>query len=154
MSGRRVLSSFQTSRHFRTPGEYHYASPMGGTGSRQSALQSPEHEPRTRQSIIMRMVVCPGYDCFGGYSEKVEEVKKPESVGLPKEIWDSRGDKQIWYCNYCRFIWSTHLVLDAPQPYTIRLPIGYFNGEGAGPGFQAVPNARMKPEPKQKSRRR
>jgi len=81
-------------------------------------------------------------------------VNDPASVHLPASIWAEKERKTLWHCNYCGFLWFTHLLVDAPRTFLMRSPVGFYDNFTRPGEFFATPNYRLKPEPIAKRKRR
>jgi hypothetical protein len=97
-------------------------------------------------------MACPAYDCSGP-ANRVHEVNDPASVRLPDTIWADKGNKTLWHCNYCGFLWFTYMIVDAPKPFLMRQPVGFYDNFAKPGEFFATPNYRLKSEPIAKARK-
>jgi hypothetical protein len=99
-------------------------------------------------------MICPAHDCSGGYTNRVHEVTDPASVHLPDTLWTEKERRTLLHCTYCGFLWFTEMIVDAPRPFVMHSPVGFYDNVTKPGEFFATPTYKLKPEPSAKRKRR
>ena len=82
---------------------------------------------------------CPAFGCSG--HRAATKVERPKDDWFPLDLWNDRGAKTFWICDYCGSVWSTEQRF-APLDLGIRA-VGQYEGMG-NRGFNADPSYRLK----------
>jgi uncharacterized Zn finger protein len=81
---------------------------------------------------------CPACDCSGGHPHRVHRVGDPALLKIPCEIIAEAGDKSIYRCDYCGFIWYEWVPI--PFGSVVQVPIGFYDNFTKPMEFFATPN--------------
>jgi len=147
--GRRALRRHHTGCGVGVDAVFSLMPPSTAGGAR----HAPQKLPSAVDKLELSMEDCPSAQCSGG-TGRAYEVKDPDSVRLPEELWASRGNKRLLRCSYCGFLWFTYTFTEAPRPFLIKEAVGFY-GHFTQPGeFHATPNHPMRDAERSKPRRR
>lgn len=98
------------------------------------------------------MADCPAHDCSGG-AGRGREVQDPARVELPNSITPPKPTAKLFHCSYCGFLWYEYMFSDAPRPFLVKYPVGFFdNFTKPREFFPVSPDYRLKSEPKARRR--
>jgi hypothetical protein len=97
------------------------------------------------------MPTCPAYDCSGGDSFRVHEVRNPSDCKIPPDIGVAPG-QQMFRCSYCGFIWIEKVMPE--HILTLRIPVGFYDSMSKPNVFFATPSYRLKEDIKPKHHRK